>query len=322
MKTAISLFLALAAAGGVSGAPEVREVCSADVCMPMRCDGAACTPLPPMTKPLMQWSDLLSRPRPRPTETIAYASRPEQVIDLWRPDTHTPAPVVVMIHGGCWQASVADRTLMDWAAADLARRGVAVWNIEYRGIDQPGGGYPGTYEDVAAATDKLAAEAVSRGLQPGPFVVLGHSAGGHLALWTAARRRLPRSSPLWRAHPMPVRAVIDVAGIANLETDLNTTCGPAPVHVMTGAATLERPDVYADTSPAHLLPLGTPVWVVHGRDDHTVPTAVGEAYADLARKRGDQVQVLNPPGGHTEEIAPGSKAWEEIAKLVLRLTGS
>ena len=242
------------------------------------------------------------------------------MIDLWRPaHTASPPPVVVMIHGGCWQASVATHTIMDWAAADLASRGIAVWNIEYRGVDQPGGGYPGTFEDVAAAVDKLAAEAETRGLRRGPFVVLGHSAGGHLALWTAARRRLPRTSPLWRAHPMPVKAVIDIAGIPNLETDLDTVCGTDPVHAMTGAPTPKRPDVFADTSPAHLAPTGVPTWVIHGQDDSTVFARVGAAYADLARRQGDHVQVSTPPGGHTEEISPGTPAWDEIAALAVRL---
>ncbi len=268
----------------------------------------------------MQWSELLSRPRLTPDETLSYGADPNQVIDLWRPaPAASPPPVVVMIHGGCWLASVADRTLMDWAAADLAQRGLAVWNIEYRRVDQPGGGYPGTFQDVAAAEDKLAAEAASRGLRPGPFVVLGHSAGGHLALWSAARRRLAASSPLRVAHPMPVKAVIDIAGIANLETDLDTACGAEPVHAMTGAPSHERPDVFADTSPAALAPTGVPTWVVHGRDDAVVAPAIGDAYADLARKRGDRVKVLSPPGGHVEVIAPGSAAWEQIAALVVSL---
>ena len=282
-------------------------------------DAAICNP-PATPPPLMQWSDLLSRPRPKPTETINYGTDPNQVIDLWMPaHTSAPPPVVVMIHGGCWTASVATHALMDWAAADLARRGIAVWNVEYRGVDQPGGGYPGTYQDVAAAEDKLAAEVFRRGLRPGPFVVLGHSAGGHLALWSAARRRLPASSPLHTARPMPVKAVIDLAGIANLETDLNTACGADPVHAMTGAPGPKRPDVFADTSPAALAPTGVPTWVIHGRQDEVVVPAIGAAYADLARRRGDRVQVLAPPGAHVEVIAPGSAAWDEIAALVVRL---
>ena len=270
--------------------------------------------------PLMSWSDLIARPRPTATEHISYGADPNQVIDLWMPTAgKAPPPVVVMIHGGCWTASVATHTIMDWAAADLAKRGAAVWNIEYRGVDQPGGGYPGTYQDVAAAVDKLATEAAQRGLRPGPFVVLGHSAGGHLALWVAARRRLPRASPLWSAHPMPVKAVIDIAGIPNLQTDLDTACGAGPVRLMTGAPTPARTDVFADTSPAALAPTGVPTWVIHGREDTVVAPALGAAYVDLARKRGDPVQALNPPGAHVEEIAPGSAAWEEIAALVVRL---
>ena len=272
--------------------------------------------------PLMSWSDLLSRPRPTATEHITYGADPNQVIDLWMPaPSASPPPVVVMIHGGCWTAAVATHTIMDWAAADLAARGVAVWNIEYRGVDQPGGGYPGNLSRRGGG----GGQAGRRGRETrgsafsGPFVVLGHSAGGHLALWSAARRRLPRTSPLHTAHPMPVKAVIDIAGIPNLETDLDTVCGADPVHAMTGAPTPEHPDIYADTSPAHLAPTGVPTWVIHGSQDSTVFAKVGDAYADLARARGDHVQVLTPPGGHTEEISPGSAAWNEIAALVVKL---
>lgn len=276
--------------------------------------------------PLMTWPDLLNRPKPalRP-ERVRYGADSNQVIDLWRPGTPGPHPVIAMIHGGCWQASVASLHIMDWAAADLAARGVAVWNIEYRRVDQPGGGYPGTFQDVAAAIDKLAAEAKTRGLRTGNgLVVLGHSAGGHLALWTAARRRIRgRSgvSPLAAPGPAPtkVRAVIDLAGIPDLEHDLTTACGPEPVKALIGPATPGHADVYGDVSPAHMLPIGAELFVIHGAQDTTVRPEVGAAFAAKARAAGDRVTVLTPPGGHTEEISPGSAAWEEIAKLAVRL---
>ncbi len=267
----------------------------------------------------MEWSDLLSRPRPVASQHLSYGSDPNQVIDLWLPKSSGPHPVVVMIHGGCWLASVANHSIMDWAADDLAKRGLAVWNIEYRGVDQPGGGYPGTFQDVAAAIDKLSAEAGKRGLKPGPFVVLGHSAGGHLALWSAARSKLPKSSVLWSTHPTPIKAVVDLAGIANLQTDLDTACGADPVHAMTGQSTPARPDIYADTSPAALAPSGVLTWMIHGVEDDVVVPAIGDAYANLARKRGDHVEVLTPPGGHVEVVSPGTAAWAKIANLTVRL---
>lgn len=272
--------------------------------------------------PLMQWADLLSRPRPHADERIAYGADPSQIADLWLPErsaSSAPPPVVVLIHGGCWTASVADLSIMDFAADDLRRRGLAVWNIEYRRLGQPGGGYPGTYQDVAAALDRLPAVAEAHGLARGPYVVAGHSAGGHLALWSGGRARLPATSPLRTPHPLSIKAVIDIAGIANLQTDTATACGPDRVAAMAGPPSPERPDVYADTSPAALAPLGIPTWVIHGAEDVTVAPPVGAAYAALARARGDTVEVLSPPGGHVEEIAPGAAAWTAIADLIVRL---
>jgi len=267
----------------------------------------------------MQWSDLLSRPHPHASARVAYGRSASQFAELWLPDGQGPHPVVVLIHGGCWSARIADLSIMDFAAEDLRRRGVAVWNIEYRRLGEAGGGYPGTYQDVGAALDRLEAEAPAHGLSPGPYVVAGHSAGGHLALWSGARAKLPTSSALYTPHPLPVKAVVDIAGIANLKTDIATACGPDSVAAMAGSPGPGRADIYADTSPASLAPLGLPTWVIHGVEDVTVPPSVGAAYAALARARGDQVKVLNPPGGHVEEIAPGTSAWAEISDLILRL---
>src|SRR5687768_14180625 len=104
---------------------------------------------------LMAWPDLLERPRPAPTTTISYGEESLQVVDLWLPDGAGPHPVAMMVHGGCWQTEIADRTIMNWIAEDLRRRGIAVWNIDYRGVDRTGGGYPGTFMDAAAAVDAL-----------------------------------------------------------------------------------------------------------------------------------------------------------------------
>ncbi len=136
---------------------------------------------------LMAWPDLLERPRPAPTTTISYGEDPLQVVDLWLPDSAGPHPVVLMVHGGCWQTETADRRIMNWIAEDLRRRGIAVWNIDYRGVDRTGGGYPGTFLDVGAAADALLENAVQYRLDATRTVAIGHSAGGHLALWLAAR---------------------------------------------------------------------------------------------------------------------------------------
>lgn len=267
----------------------------------------------------MQWSDLYGRPKPKATMSIAYGDLSQQVADLWLPEGSGRHPLVVMIHGGCWTKTIADLEIMNWAAEDLRQRGVAVWNIEYRGIDEPGGGYPGTYQDVAAGVDAVRAQAVEHGLNLRKVVVVGHSAGGHLSLWAAARHKLPRTSPLYVRRALKIGAVIDLAGIADLETDTDTACGPLPVAAMAGLPSPERPDVYADTSPAALVPLGTSQYVIHAVDDLTVRPEISAAYAAKARAAGDHVEVLNLPGGHVEEIAPGTPAWDATAALIERL---
>ncbi len=268
--------------------------------------------------PLLTWAEFLARPKPtlRP-ERIRYGDDKNQFIDLWRPATPGPHPVVAMIHGGCWQASVASLHIMDQAAADLAQRGVAVWNIEYRRADQPGGGYPGTYRDVAEALFTLKRQTGERRLDLGAgLVVIGHSAGGHLALWTAGASRLAETGPLKLPGFPHVRAVIDLAGLTDLENDISTGCGPEVVAQMAGS-----PPNYQATSPAHRLPTGAELFIVHGARDETVPLAVGERFASLARAAGDVVHVSSPPGGHAEEIAPGTPSWNATAAIVLRLSG-
>src|SRR5687768_17386072 len=149
----------------------------------------------------MAWPDLLERPRPQPSVSLPYGQDPLQVVDLWLPSGEGPHPTVLMVHGGCWQTEIADRTIMNWIADDLRRRGIAVWNIDYRGVDR-GGGYPGTFLDVAAAADALSEQAPAHRLDLSRLVAVGHSAGGHLALWLAGRRRLPAGSPLRTPDPL------------------------------------------------------------------------------------------------------------------------
>ncbi len=227
-----------------------------------------------------------------------------------------------MIHGGCWQASIANHSYLNYAAEDLRRRGYAVWNIEYRATDQPGGGYPGTFRDVGAAMDRLALEAPHDSISMKKVVVVGHSAGGHLALWAAARYKLPDWSPLHWAAPQPAAGVVDIAGIPNLKTDTETACGPEVLKKLAGPPSKARRDVYADTSPSELLPLGVPQVVIHGAQDSTVPPAVGWAYTQAAGKAGDGVQFEMPQGGHVEEVTPGQPAWNAAVAAIQALLQS
>ena len=149
---------------------------------------------------LMKWPALLERERPEPDSTLPYGDDQMQKVDLWLPAGPGPHPTVLMVHGGCWQTEIADRRIMNWIADDLKKRGIAVWNIDYRGVDRSGGGYPGTFADAAAAADALRAQAERHRLDLRPLVAVGHSAGGHLALWLAARSS-PRLRPEAAAAP-------------------------------------------------------------------------------------------------------------------------
>ncbi|GGE79109.1 alpha/beta hydrolase [Sphingomonas prati] len=277
--------------------------------------------------PTMGWGKLTGRPHPRGAIRIPYGVDPLQVGDLWLPrgKERGPRPVVLMIHGGCWQSAIANRTLMDWAAADLAKQGIAVWNIEYRGADRPGGGYPGTFQDVAQAADMLRTLGPQYGLRTDRIVAVGHSAGGHLALWLAGRGRLPLNSALWTADPIRLHAAIGLGALPDLEaarTLPGNDCGVTGVPLLVGSATPERPNVLGDTSVTSLLPLGTEQTLVTGVHDRIAPPVLASAYAVKARGAGDTVgHVSIPEAGHVELIAPGTNAWRIEVGLIRRALG-
>ena len=273
---------------------------------------------------LMAWPDLLERPQPAPTATIPYGGNALQVVDLWTPDGPGPHPVVLMVHGGCWQTEIADRRIMNWIADDLRRRGFAVWNIDYRGVDRDGGGYPGTFLDAAAAADALRDHAAAHRLDLGKIVAIGHSAGGHLALWLAGRSRLPQGSPLRSADPLPIAEVISLGGLPDLEEAARppgSGCGTEIVARLTGPASADRSDVFADTSVPRLAPLGVPQVLINGRQDRIIPTAYAEGYAAPMRAAGDPVRVrMIDRTGHVELVAPETDAWaaavEELERIL------
>ncbi len=269
---------------------------------------------------LLTWPELTARPRPHADATLSYGPDPYQRIDLWRPKGKGPFPVVLMVHGGCWTTSVADRTLMDWIAADLRRSGIAVWNIDYRGVDRPDGGYPGTFADVGAAADLLGAKAGLYGLDLTRVVAVGHSAGGHLALWLAGRGRLPVASPLHVARPLRIEHVVSLGGLPDLEATAaakDNGCGTAVVGQLVGKPMPSHPDVYADTSVPRLLPLGVTQDLVNGEDDAIIPMRLGTGYVAKAQAAGDRVILHRVPStGHVELIAPETAAWAEAKRLI------
>jgi acetyl esterase/lipase len=271
---------------------------------------------------IMSWPDLTRRPRPTPTREVRLGDQPWDVVDLWLPDGRGPHPVVVMVHGGCWQKAIADRTLLNYAAEDLRARGLAVWNIEYRGVDEPGGGYPGTFADVSRAADTLLDKAQAFNLEMDRVLAFGHSAGGHLALWLAARQRLPAGHVLHTASPLRFHAVVNSGGLADLAASRSATDPSCLDAVFDNLIGSDRLDALSDTSPAEMLPIGVLQISVNGGRDRIAPPALGEAYTARARLAGDPAEFhLVPDDGHVELIAPGSQAFELQARRLLALAG-
>lgn len=267
---------------------------------------------------LMTWPDLLERPRPEPTSSIRYGGDRMQIVDLWLPAGRGPHPIVLMVHGGCWQTEIADRRIMNWIADDLRKRGMAVWNIDYRGVDRDGGGYPGTFQDAAAAADSLRGAAPKHGLDLSRLVAIGHSAGGHLALWLAGRPRLPSDSPLRTADPLPIPTVVSLGGLPDLEEAARppgSGCGTEVIERLTEGR-------FEDTSVPRLAPLGVAQILINGMQDRIIPTAYAEGYAAPMRKAGDRVEVrMIDRTGHVELIAPETEAWAAAVEEIERALG-
>ncbi len=273
----------------------------------------------------LSYLDILARPRHRPSQQIAYGPAPSQFGELWLPRGQGRFPVVVMIHGGCWQAALPGAELMDYAAEDLRQRGFAVWNLEYRRLGG-GGGYPATFQDIAQGVDLLRRLAGPYHLDLKHLVLVGHSAGGQLALWAAGRRRLPKSSVLFEASPLPVSGVITLGGIDDLQTYRRLgpeACGgPATIDALISTGRPPGTDVLADTSPVRLLPLGVPQTVISGALDLIVPPVFGADYAARAKAFGDSVEVVVAPNtGHFDLIDPLSDGWKRVEPMIDEMAG-
>ena len=261
---------------------------------------------------VMTAQDLLALPQPAPDETFAYGSSPPQFAEIRLPPGPGPHPVVVVVHGGCWQTPWGLDHVRSLCAA-LASEGMATWSLEYRRLGDPGGGWPGTFEDVARGADALRGLTRDHPLDLDRVVALGHSAGGHLALWLAGRHRLPDGNPLRGDPPLALRGVVSLAGIPDLrEGSRREVCGDAIPRLLGGAPGEDR-DRLRLASPLALLPLGVPQHLVSGSRDGIVPPDLSAEYARAARRAGDTIRVEVVEGaGHFELVRPGSVAWPAV----------
>jgi acetyl esterase/lipase len=244
---------------------------------------------------------------------IAYGAEPGQFAELWPAARPGASPVAVLIHGGYWRERYR-LDVMHALAAGLVSYGWAVWNLEYRRTGMPGGGWPGTFRDVAAGIDALAGLAGQHWLDLTRAVIIGHSAGGHLALWAAARDRLP--APWARPVVRPAH-VVSLAGVCDLAEAARRRLSDGAVLELLGAGPDEAPEVYQQACPRRLLPLRAGQTVVHGTRDEDVPFELSSEYARAAQRAGDRCDFLPVDGAdHFDMIDPASPAWDQLAGVI------
>jgi acetyl esterase/lipase len=263
--------------------------------------------------------DILNLPTPEADHRIHYGEHPLQFGDLRLPKGEGPHPVAVVVHGGCWLAEYNLDHISSFCDA-LARDGIATWSLEYRRIGDVGGGWPGTFEDVAAGADHLRKLAKDYPLDLDRVVAVGHSAGGHLVLWLGARPRLPRSSELFSENPIALHGIVSLAGVADLRrAHEEEICGDS-VERLIGGGPEEMSGRYRQASPNDLLPLGVTQRLVQGARDRIVPLSSVQPYLQAGRRAGDNIDlVVREEAGHFEPIVPNTAAWFAVRDVLLDL---
>ncbi|MGW1009504.1 alpha/beta hydrolase [Streptomyces termitum] len=287
----------------------------------------------PAARDAAEEASAFSHPAVPPDATAAYGEHPDQVVDFYAPREGTGrAPLVVVLHGGAWRAPY-DRWHVSPFAGHLARRGFAVASVEYRrgpGLPHQGGAapvagrWPETFDDVAAALDalpELAAAHLPRA-DPHRTVLTGHSAGGQLALWAAARHVLPAGSPWRLPAPPALRGVVALAPIGDFARARELgVCGGAVTELLGGAQASEAyGERAAATDPALLLPTGIATALVQGREDLVVPAEVADAFVAAAARAGETVGLTLLEGvGHFPLIDPAADACAVVAEEIAQL---
>ena len=274
--------------------------------------------------------DVLSRTPPQADHRIQYGVGDLHFGDLFLPELKhgQRAPVLVFVHGGWWKNQYG----LDYGGhlCNVFRRdGVAAWSIEYRRVGDPGGGWPGTFQDVAAGFDFVKTLAATYPLDLERVVVAGHSAGGHLAFWLAGRPNVPENSPLY--HPQPALAIhgaVSLAGAVDLRLTIDLSGYLTFAHDkrevanFMGGLPQEVGDRYRSGDPGELLPITTPQWLLQGTEDDQIPPKLPERWAANGRRLGERITVEIIPGAnHFDVVDPESKAWPRVRAAVLSAFG-
>ena len=252
----------------------------------------------------MSAEDILSRPQPLPDARVAYGADPNQFLEVRLPPTPGPHSVVLNIHGGYWRAKY-DLAYAGHLCHALRGAGAATFNNEYRRVGDPGGGWPGTFEDIRSAYRFLRQEQSRFHLDLDRLVVVGHSAGGQLALCLAA-------------HETSLRSVISLAGVVDLKQAYALHLSHDAVAEFLGGKPDQVPEHYREADPMALSIPQARQWLFHGSEDDTVPPEFSRTYFAQKKKAGESVQLLEIQHvGHFELIDPAADAFKNVKNTVL-----
>jgi acetyl esterase/lipase len=258
---------------------------------------------------------------------IAYGPAPSQFGELRLPaTTNGPGnlryPIAVLLHGGCWRTQY-DLDYLRPLAQKLTRFGFVTWTLEYRRLGEPGGGWPGTLRDVATGMDRLRELSRRYPLDLQRIAVVGHSAGGQLALWLAGRSALTSDSELYQDHPVLPSAVIGLAPIVDMASFArgSGSCNAAVAELL-GGSLWRYPKRYRDAGPP--VAAGINVYLLHGMDDHIVPSEPSRLYIEARQRWGLQGLLQLEPGiDHFDIVDSEAPAWAIFADVLQQwLTGT
>lgn len=266
---------------------------------------------------LLTADDYQRFPAMAPHHRYAYGDHAQQFGELTLPDTPPPHPIIVLIHGGGYR-ELYDLRPLGAVVAALSKAGFTVWNIEYRRFGN-GGDYPRMFLDVAAAVDYLPKIAEARHLDLSRVISMGHSAGGHLALWLAGRRNIESASPLFVGAPQAIHGVIALAPLAHVTKGGESELSSDALLAVMGGAPSENPEAYRNGCPAQLLPLGIPQRVIVGEEDKAMLDNA-KRYIQAASEADDDAQLIILPGaGHFEIVAVDAGEWGDVRRATVQL---
>ncbi|HXW91455.1 MAG TPA: alpha/beta hydrolase [Terriglobales bacterium] len=257
----------------------------------------------------MSSEDILEQPAPAADARLAYGSDPNQFGEIRLPQDKGPFPIVMNLHGGFWKARY-DLLHAGHLCAALTQKGLATWNVEYRRVGNPGAGWPGSFEDIRNAYRFLAQLGKRYHLDSTKVLVMGHSAGGQLALCLAA-------------HEPALTRVLSLAGVVDLDEAGKLHLGDNAVVAFLGGTASAVPEHYREADPmAGTIPGTVTQWLIHGATDTVVPSYFSRKYAELKKRRGEDVHYLEiATADHFDLIDPHSRAWPKVESTVLHMMG-